>query len=600
LPSEIVRFCALSGITIKELAGDPGGAQEAGATDVALALEKNIQEFNYSQRPFLEKLIKQLAKWGLAVPETFVIKGHWEWERDEALNAQAALQEEQMDVEHEKAEKKPTTKNAAGIDPYIIHELLRENAVPGVMAPITSSWVKSYGHDQDNFYMQFHGAGSTIFKYPYTDDPQALAEGIESSGSPGGFVHDSADLGVPRRTPYAKIGSLPSTMAWAGGSQASVEYESDDMRADKMAAFGTKRPARAPNASQYPAQTAAQTEQTTGPMQGPGQPDVAGITSAMQQQPRSFQKPDFAAMQGKVPAAVGPQAPVNPATTAYPGTPTPTTAQPLSTPVTLEHPLMAKHGHAGHSSRGRKKDEAKQGGSAYGVNYTGPAAGAYGTNPYSYNAAPIPIQRANASIVDLSFEQFTKFAHASAVHPFSKETFTRFRTMVEKFNGMVDRCNHVSIGNSMSFKDHPYIYAEPDGSLVVEYPCSRDWKKNVVGKTKALKLNCADTSQHGDTVIGTITYGWDDEKDCPKDVRQYDRANVMKLIELAGGTDGDVYERLKDGEEPDISTEYQCVPLRHNGRRWQTQFVAGDACLVDRGNCPSGQCDFVAAATPDS
>jgi len=616
LPAELMRFCALTGITVKELAGDPGGAQEAGATDIAQALEKNIQEFNISGRTFLKKLLLELQKLGvpLAIPPNFVIKGHWEWERDEMMAAQAQLQDEQMDIEHEKADKKPT-KNVAvewyenEFDPFSFHETMRENAVPGVMAPITSSWVKSSGYDQDNFYMQFHGAGSKIFRYPYTDDPKTLAEGIETSGSPGGFVHDSPELGVPRRTPYDTVSQLPGTMAWAGDSQAGVEYDSADMRDDKMAQFGTKRPARAPNQQQYPGQTAAQTEQTTGPIQDttPKPPFQTGV--------RSFPKVDFASMQGTKPKpAPGGLAPP------FPGLPLnmtgeevgverpigfdqmqrnplagqpaqATAAAPLSTPVALEHPLMAKHGHAGHSARGRKKDEAKAGGAAYGVNYTGAAAAAYGTQPYSYNSA-IPVRRVNASILDLSENELIDLSKRVNGQGFSATTVNKIQNVLRQFNGTVRRSNHVSIGNSMSFKDHPYLYAEEDGTVTVEYPCAIDWRKNVVGKTRRLKINPKDTSKHGNVEVGSITYGWDEKNNCPLDTCDYDRENVMRLIEAAGGTGSEVYRRLVDNEEPDRSTEYQCRVENHAGKRWQREFEAGDTCLVDRGNCPSGRCDF--------
>jgi hypothetical protein len=151
----------------------------------------------------------------------------------------------------------------------------------------------------------------------------------------------------------------------------------------------------------------------------------------------------------------------------------------------------------------------------------------------------------------------------------------------------------------MSFKNHPYLYHE-NGQIVVEYPCARDWRANVVGKTKKLKINVKNCDVHGDVDVGTITYGWDEKNDCPADVLDYDRENVMRLLEEAGNTGCEVYARLEAGADPDVSTEYSCHIENHAGRRWQRGFVAGDTCFVNRGNCPSGKCDFVAAEPPES
>ncbi len=573
LSSEYVRFCALSGITVKELSGDPGGAEEAGQTDYMQALEKNIQEWNHAARGFLQKLIMQLAKWGVIAPPPpgFVIKGHWEWERDELALQQQAQLEEENSIEEQKA--KPTQNSmldAYALAGHVMRELLpRANAVPGVMSPITSSWVKSYGYDeQDNFYLQFHGAGSTIFKYPYTDDAKATAEGMEQSGSPGGFVHDSPDLGVPRRTPYEKLGMLPDTMAWWSGSQALTEYTAMDERDEKVAAFGTKRPATAPNQANYPQQTGARSEQTTGPQRGAV--DMQGIMSQL------------AGVQGKNITQPGAASTTSGFGSGGGFTPTATAAPTTSTfisPVGQPHPLIAARGHGGHSPRGRKSDASKSGGTFKGVNW---------------NSA-IPVARANASLGDITENEWIALSQEANGQGFSKTTVQKIQAVIRGFKGLVPRENHISQGNSMSFKDHPYLYEE-NGQIVVEYPCAVDWKANVVGRTKRLKINPADTSKHGNVDIGSITYGWDEARGCPADTCDYDRQNVMALIEAAGGQmDGDcVYTRLANDLEPDRSTEYPCRVEVHNGKRWQRDFVAGDTCLVDEGNCPSGECDFVA------
>jgi len=59
-----------------------------------------------------------------------------------------------------------------------------------------------------------------------------------------------------------------------------------------------------------------------------------------------------------------------------------------------------------------------------------------------------------------------------------------------------------------------------------------------------------------------------------------------------------VYKRLVTNREPDVSTEYYCRNKVSGGRKWQIDFQPDpatgrfDTCLVDHGNCPSGECDF--------
>lgn len=607
LPGEFVRFCALSGITIKELAGDPGGAQEAGATDFAQALEKNIQEWNYSSRPFLEKLLRQLEKWGIiTLPPTFVIKGHWEWERDEMMMQQQQMMDEQLenDTRDSESKERQSKQSRSNSETYLaawaFHQVMRVNVPPGVMTPTTSSWVQSYGYDDSAFYLQFHRKGEPdhrIFRYPYVDDPEAMATEMETSGSPGGFVHRHPDLGVPRNTPYEIIGSLPQSMAWWGGSQAQTEYTGADQGAEKLSQFGTRVPARSPNLEGYPQQTSVQGEQVTGPMRGPGQFDLAGVQAALRGMPRAMpaqQQPMQTAPQSSA-------LPIGQAT--MPG------LQPLATPQQTFAPQQAAmvrgvgrpagqnltrpKGHSGKSRQGRPTDAAK------GAQYS-PF-----TNPWTYNAAPIEVARVNASILDLDVNDWQELSREhNGGEGFSNATIEKIRRIVTKARILVSRSNYRSRGNAMSFKDHPYRYIE-NGQLVEEYPCAADWRQNVVSKTGQLKINYDDPATHGDIVVGTVTYGWDEVNNTPSDILEYDRDAVMRALEEHGQQESEVYTRLAAGLDPDISTEYQCYIETRNGRRWQRGFSPSkstgrfDSCIVDVGNCPSGECDFTPEVTEE-
>jgi hypothetical protein len=461
-----------------------------------------------------------------------------------------------------------------------------ENAMPGIMFPIRSSWVKSYGYDTEgtnggSLYLQYHGAGHDIFQYPYLDDPAQAAASIEMSGSPGGWVHD--ELGVPTRTPYKKISTLPDQMGWFGG-QAQVEAESEDLRAEKVKMFGTKRPAYAPNPSGYQAQTKARTESTrggSGELAGTGAGDPAGIIKAIRALVGQAQAPQvFGPPTSQQPAvSTMPQAPMQLGTQGTGAVGRPITARTTGGELPARARLDFRR-----TSRGPK-------GKGMGGNVTADWGQSNWTQASAYNSA-ILVDRVNASVADLSESDWQALSKTATGSGLSQTTIQKVRSMLQKFEGIVNRTNYRAVGNSMSFKDHPYYYRGNDGTIVEEYPCAKDWKTNVVGKTMKLKVNTKNTQEHGDVIVGTITYGWDEENNCPKDILVYDRENVMKLLE---DKNGEVHARLAAGLDPDVSTEYQCRIKNHQGRRWQVGFVPGDTCFVDAGNCPSGTCDFAPA-----
>jgi hypothetical protein len=211
--------------------------------------------------------------------------------------------------------------------------------------------------------------------------------------------------------------------------------------------------------------------------------------------------------------------------------------------------------------------------------------------------------RSNASpastLATMSLEEVSRLSTQATGAGMSYSTIEKLRRMLAMLGAReVYRENYMAVGNSMSFRDHPYLYANADGSISIEYPCARDWRANVVGKTTPLVINPADPTEHGDTVIGTITHGWDEGNACPADVLTYDREHVMELLQNAGSVDSEVYRRLEAGLDPDVSTEYYCRHENARGRTWQRDFRPIRTCLVDRGNCPSGQCDFTPA--PDA
>ena len=211
------------------------------------------------------------------------------------------------------------------------------------------------------------------------------------------------------------------------------------------------------------------------------------------------------------------------------------------------------------------------------------------------------VPRINASVVDLSVGEWQELGkQLNGGRGFSNETIEKVRRIVASHE-FVWRSNYRTRGNSMSFKDFAYYYRDNQGNLSVEYPCAKDWRANVVGKTGKLRINYENPQDHGETIIGTVTYGWDAANDCPDDVLEYDREGVKAELERHNQQDSEVYKRIVAGKDPDISTEYYSRNKVAKGRKWQIDFKPNpdtgrfDSCLVDRGNCPSGECDF----TPD-
>lgn len=585
LSSEFVRFCALSGITVKELSGDPGGAQEAGQTDFMQALEKNINEWNYSMRRWIQKVINQLARWdmegnvfGGAIASEwnpfFVVKGHWEWERDEMALQQQSLQDQQMEIEEQKA--KPT-----------------QNAPPaGVMMPITSSWVKAYGHGpstgqaygtgegQDSLYLQFHGSSKT-FEYPQVGNPEEVATEMEQSGSPGGFVHDHPALGVPARTPYEPHDRIPSEMGYFGSAQQTHQM-AEQGRKDKMAQFGTKRPAMFGNPAGYPGQTMAHTEQTTYPLAG--EPVTQGWVNSIKS---DIGQAAMSAPAGTMaqPNVVGQPIPVQA------GTPTLTTPS-MPTRAGRGRPAADTNAPTGQRMLKPHRGRSRRGRPAAGMGFQQSSSAPDSTTKFTFRGAAWNEALAEFTDSNTSFKRFNELSSQLFNHTFSKENWERFKNgiipalVVDPFEDYV-RYNSAFVGNSMAW-NHPLHYRNSRGGVDVEYACPKDWKEFVVGKSGPLKLNHDDDAP----VVGSITWGWDEEKNIPKDNIDLDFALAIKHLEERGETKSPVYAKLKNNELPDISTEYYCNKTWHNQRWYQVNFDPIGAALVAVGNCPTGVCNF--------
>jgi hypothetical protein len=598
LSSEFVRFCGIYKLPINEVTGNPGGAIESADVDAIKALQEKITEWNLS-RDFDIQFIEFLRASGIPVdlPPSFVVKCHWQWEMDEMMQQEAEMAEREMqateqDAQQKRAENVALSKNI--MDMYLGTTGKRMNAPPaGIMMPITSSWVKSYGWgdatgvpgnqgDVSSLYLQFHGSQAT-FEYPGVSDPEKVATEIEMSGSPGGFVHDHRQLGVPARTPYKKTAgpggpgtmsafgapqdlSRPEDFFGSGSSTAHVDTTSEAQRLEKTAAFGSLRPAGPAPQTMYSkgAQTEAATESTTRHFTGTTADldAMADIQSALAiargDQPAGPGSSDDAGWHSGVDMydlgdATG--------TSGFQGS---GGMNVPNVPRGRGRPVKQKTGVAG---RPRKMP------SRVGTTETAGVA--------------------NVRLPDYmeSYKRYNDHCVALTGKGASKTTFTRERAMMDEWikreNSFQFREN-AWIGNSMNF-DIPLHYRNDDGTVRQEYACKRDWKQNMRGEFPLWLY-------HGGPEIGTITYNWDNENDMPLDTLDYDKQEVMSLLQEMGKTSNRLYLNLEAGITPEQSTEYYCRTEEHDGRVFQRDFRPIGAALVDFGNCGTGKCDFTPAA----
>jgi len=112
LSSEWVRLCGQTHHSIRYFTGNPGGALAAAEVDQEQDSIADIEKWNMA-REWLTKVIEFLIESGAEsdLPEGFVVKSHWEWERDEMLNQQSMMAELELSntqETHDKEMSEPT------------------------------------------------------------------------------------------------------------------------------------------------------------------------------------------------------------------------------------------------------------------------------------------------------------------------------------------------------------------------------------------------------------------------------------------------------------------------------------------------------------
>ena len=212
---------------------------------------------------------------------------------------------------------------------------------------------------------------------------------------------------------------------------------------------------------------------------------------------------------------------------------------------------------------------------------------------------PIQIRRsALPPLFKLSRKKFNQAVSKLGIDTFGTRSIDKVKELVKRAeeyrkNNQI-RYNSISMGNPMAF-GIPLFY-DINGKISEEYPCKKEWQK--IENHQGNIWLYDDLGHGGERItVGTYDYlGWDDELDLPMVKFDYDE----KLIRLKiNNTDSEIIKRFDEGLEPDMSTEYYCKTIEHEGKTWQMDFrnARGEArfdgiALVEFGNCPSGHCNF--------
>jgi len=222
-----------------------------------------------------------------------------------------------------------------------------------------------------------------------------------------------------------------------------------------------------------------------------------------------------------------------------------------------------------------------------------PTTGKYGIwNPTKIRTSALP------PLFKLSRKKFNEAAQKLGVDTFGSRSIDKVKDLVKKaeeyrINNQI-RYNSISMGNPMSFGIP--LYYDINGKISEEYPCPKEWKK--IENHKGNLWLYDDLGHNGERItVGTYEYlGWDDELELPMVKFDYDEKLIRQKI---NNTESEIIKRLDQGLEPEMSTEYYCKTVNHEGKTWQMDFRDAEGrprfdgiAIVEFGNCPAGHCNF--------
>lgn len=261
----------------------------------------------------------------------------------------------------------------------------------------------------------------------------------------------------------------------------------------------------------------------------------------------------------------------------------------------------------GRPTTGYKPGQAPKGTSKKGGKPNTPLAGAAHKVDYQYDPTValgniqkkplIPAVKSlfskNQSLADLSRKQMNEFFEQNLGHTFGNSTLDYIKEIIKLNEAYqyeeVFRANSIEIGKPMDFTIALKYRNKTDPRKIdEEFACKKDWREFLTnGYESEIRL------YHGPTeAVGTAKWSWNTETDEPVLEVDYDRENVMRIMESKGYTNRRLYHKLKNGDPAPLSTEYFARVENIDGKSFQRGLKGLSVVLVDQGNCPDDLCNL--------
>jgi len=538
LSSEWVRLCGVTHHTIRYFTGNPGGALAAASEDSDDDDNADIEEFNM-YREYIRMFIDWLREEGIPIdlPDSFVVKCHWEWERDEMLVQQQLMAEREIAMQDENAER---------IDREPEAEIKENKKINALATALIASLSRTKQRTEESKKREI-AKGADTQQLLQLDPEEGKKGDIQSdkwlpvnsaSGNTEGIYLDSGDENtVPTIFISFRGGQIYSYQEdenWKGTPEEIVQKIMADggdqvweqLRADRATRSG-KKPGEHPTGS-------AKT--------GGGKFAYAGRAHMMQ-----YKK-----------ERAGP------------------VAQGLTKQIKQTDQQSKSIGEQ--SKKMKERTKAIKGVSGKVSKGLKGLMGLY-SKAWNNELPPTvhPIIQKHNSITNA----------AKMMHKGKNSLYKIMDVIID-----AHRFNSMSFGNSFS-TSNPFIYdsKEAPSGYSVEYQCP-DSIKELIGSSVPIWLGHKDKKRTEDEYVGTYNItGWDDEKGI--EVANYDIDwDLVDYIFERERVENWIKPLRDEGLYPDTSTEYFCK-LKYNrelSKFIQTDFKLIGLALVKQGNCAGTAC----------
>lgn len=551
LDNEWARLLCNLGYSQVWAVGTQAGQTEGSEINLTRDDRADIAEFA-TFVPILKKILKKLAELGLfnslgvnqesinrLLDEDYQIVCWKTWEYNDKMTLQQAQLEHQMEMERGSEDER----NAYDQERENHNRLVQENLIEAIrtntnmpMTPVMSSWVRQIGAYKGHLMVQYHDTPE-IFGYSY---PQEGDEAYQK-------YMELAESGSKGGWIWDNILMRPSEYGLESGSMFMGE---DDEGIHPMFTRGTKVKHRTPPGR--PARFTYTPEEIRSEYGARYSPE----------QEREFK------MKGEMET----------------GTPGLETSR---KPFYIKPSWESTYEKTGEIMEQQREAREKQ--------RSAPAGGG-AFRLFRPRRQTVP------QLTDLSRKRFNEVVSKLGMETFGVRTIDKIKDLlrkVERYNEIHQlRYNNMSLGNPMAF-DIPLFY-EIDDQIVIEYPCPDAWKK-IENHTGQLWLY-EDLGHGGEKIsVGSYEYyGWDEKKNIPLAKFEYNEKLIEDFIKKQGKyNDSNIIKRLKEGLEPEMSTEYFCKTVNRDGKVYQVDFRNSKGeprfegiAIVEFGNCPSDICLF--------